>query len=119
MVKYFFCLAYVYLFDYKYNICILSILVLSEREEEFSDRLIARATFKGFTALHYAVLSRSKDCVKALLDAGADPTVENEAGRRAVDYAYMDKDIEEMLIKHALKYDELIKEKVSSLNNIY
>ncbi|KAJ8667136.1 hypothetical protein QAD02_008798 [Eretmocerus hayati] len=85
--------------------------VLSEREEEFSDRLIARATFKGFTALHYAVLSGSKDCVKVLLDAGADPTVENEAGRRAVDYAYMDKDIEDMLKKHAEKYDELIKEK--------
>ncbi|OXU21902.1 hypothetical protein TSAR_002413 [Trichomalopsis sarcophagae] len=85
--------------------------VLSEREEEFSDRLIARATFKGFTALHYAVLARSKDCVKALLDAGANPTIENEAGRRAVDYAYMDKEIEDMLIKHALKYDEIIKEK--------
>jgi ATP-dependent Clp protease ATP-binding subunit ClpB len=90
-------------------------IVLIKREEEFSDRLIARATFKGFTALHYAVLSRNKDSVKALLDAGANPTIENEAGHRAVDYAYMDKDIEELLIKHAIKYDEMLQVKV----NIY
>lgn len=90
-------------------------IVLIEREEEFSDRLIARATFKGCTALHYAVLSRSKECVKVLLDAGADPTIENESGRRAVDYAYMDQEIEEMLHKHAIKYDEELKEKVRKI----
>ncbi|XP_014235054.1 caseinolytic peptidase B protein homolog [Trichogramma pretiosum] len=84
---------------------------LSQRENEFSDRLIARATFKGFTALHYAVLSGSKACVEILLEAGANPTIENEAGRRAVDYAYMDKDIENILIAYSLKFDEMQKEK--------
>lgn len=79
--------------------------------------MIARASFKGFTALHYAVLSRSSECVKVLLDSGADPTVENDAGRRAVDYAYMDKDIEEMLLKYASKYDEILREKVSTIKN--
>lgn len=80
------------------------------REEEFSDRLNNRATFQGFTALHYAVLADSKICVKALLDRGANPTIENEAGHRAVEYAKGE--IKEMLIKHAIKYDEIIKEKV-------
>lgn len=81
------------------------------REEEFSDQLNNRATFQGCTALHYAVLADSKICVKALLDGGANPTVENEAGHRAVDYA-REGEIKEMLIKHAIKYDEKIKEKV-------
>lgn len=89
----------------------MDISVLMKREEEFSDRLNNRATFQGFTALHYAVLADSKICVKALLDGGANPTVENEAGHRAVDYA-KEGEIKEMLIKHAIKYDEIVKEKV-------
>lgn len=89
----------------------LNILVLTKREEEFSDRLNNRATFQGFTALHYAVLVDSKTCVKALLDGGANPTIENEAGHRAVEYA-KEGEIKEMLIKHAIKYDEIVKEKV-------
>ncbi|EFN68464.1 Caseinolytic peptidase B protein-like protein [Camponotus floridanus] len=87
-----------------------SLDVLMKREEEFSDRLNNRATFQGFTALHYAVLADSKICVKTLLDEGANPTVENEAGHRAVDYA-KEGEIKEMLIKHAIKYDEIVKEK--------
>ncbi|KAL6422247.1 hypothetical protein ACFW04_010922 [Cataglyphis niger] len=87
-----------------------SLDVLMKREEEFSDRLNNRATFQGFTALHYAVLADSKICVKALLDGGANPTVENEAGHRAVEYA-TEGEIKEMLIKHAIKYDEIVKEK--------
>lgn len=89
----------------------MDILVLTRREEEFSDRLNNRATFQGFTALHYAVLADSKTCVKALLDGGANPTIENDAGHRAVAYAKRE-EIKEMLIKYAIKYDEIIKEKV-------
>lgn len=87
-----------------------SLDVLMKREEEFSDRLNNRATFKGFTALHYAVLADSKACVKALLDGGANPTIENEAGYRAVEYT-KEGEIREMLVKHAIKYDEMVKEK--------
>ncbi|XP_011641016.1 caseinolytic peptidase B protein homolog [Pogonomyrmex barbatus] len=87
-----------------------SLDVLTKREEEFSDQLNNRATFQGFTALHYAVLANSKTCIKLLLDKGANPTIENEAGYRAVEYA-KEGEIKEMLIKYAIKYDEIIKEK--------
>ncbi|XP_054006541.1 caseinolytic peptidase B protein homolog [Hylaeus anthracinus] len=87
-----------------------SLDVLIIREEEFSDRLNSRASFKGFTPLHYAVLADSKACIKALLDGGANPTIENESGHRAVEYA-RDKELKEMLTNHALKYDEIMKEK--------
>ncbi|XP_011685269.1 PREDICTED: caseinolytic peptidase B protein homolog isoform X2 [Wasmannia auropunctata] len=87
-----------------------SVDVLTKREEEFSDRLNNRASFQGFTALHYAVLADSKACVKALLDGGANPTIENETGYRAVEYA-KEGEIKEMLIKHAIKYDEMVKQK--------
>jgi ATP-dependent Clp protease ATP-binding subunit ClpB len=60
--------------------------VLYEREDEFSDKLNSRATFKGFTALHYAVLTDNLELIKLLLDHGADPLVENELGHRAHEY---------------------------------
>ena len=63
-----------------------SLQVLYDREEEFSDKLNSRATFKGFTALHYAVLTESVEVIKLLLDAGADPLVENDLGHRAFEY---------------------------------
>lgn len=60
--------------------------ILYEREDEFSDRLNSRATFKGFTALHYAVLADNAQAIKMLLDAGADPLIENELGHRPFEY---------------------------------
>ena len=44
--------------------------MLSAREEEFSDQLNARASFKGFTPLHYAALADNSEAIKLLLDAG-------------------------------------------------
>jgi ATP-dependent Clp protease ATP-binding subunit ClpB len=64
-----------------------SLQVLYEREEEFSDRLNSRATFKGFTALHYAALTDSTEIIKLLLDAGGDPLIENDLGHRAFEYS--------------------------------
>ncbi|XP_033215350.1 caseinolytic peptidase B protein homolog isoform X2 [Belonocnema kinseyi] len=83
--------------------------VLTKRDEEFSDHLNKRATFKGCTALHYATLSNSKECVKYLLDAGANPAIENEVGHRAIDYA-KEGEVKELLIEYTLKYDEILKE---------
>ncbi|KAF7386824.1 caseinolytic peptidase B protein isoform X1 [Vespula maculifrons] len=87
-----------------------TIEVLQKRSDEFFDGLNSRASFHGFTALHYAVLANSKSCVKALLDAGADPTVENDAGHRPVEYT-KEGEIKDMLIKYALMFDEILKEK--------
>ncbi len=61
--------------------------VLFEREEDFSNKLNSRATFKGFTPLHYAVLTDSLELVKLLLDAGADSLLENEMGHKACEYS--------------------------------
>ncbi|XP_014473843.1 PREDICTED: caseinolytic peptidase B protein homolog [Dinoponera quadriceps] len=84
--------------------------VLMKREEEFSAQLNNRATFRGFTALHYAVLVDSKACVKVLLEKGADPTIENETGHRPIDYA-KEGEVKEMLVEYSIKYDQLLKEK--------
>ncbi|XP_071786928.1 mitochondrial disaggregase-like [Asterias amurensis] len=64
-----------------------SLHVLVTREDEFSDRLNNRATFKGCTALHYSVLVDDLDVAKILLDAGANPLQENENGHIPVQYA--------------------------------
>ena len=60
--------------------------VLYEREDRFSDKLNSRATFKGFTALHYAVLADDLNMIKLLLENGADPLIENDLGHRPIEY---------------------------------
>lgn len=46
--------------------------------------LINQQNSAGNTALHWAALNGHLDCVKVLLDAGADPTIKNKAGHDAV-----------------------------------
>ena len=46
------------------------VLVMMMREEEFSNRLNNRASFKGCSSLHYAVLADDAELVKLLLEAG-------------------------------------------------
>lgn len=61
--------------------------MLQRREEEFSDKLNHRASFSGFTALMYAVLIGNTTILEMLLENGADPSIENEVGLKARDYA--------------------------------
>lgn len=73
--------------DFLFNSKVSKILVLFQREDEFCDKLNSRATFKGFTALHYAaLLSDNLNILKILLDAHADPLKENDSGHRAIEY---------------------------------
>ncbi len=78
------------------------VTVLYQREDEFCDRLNNRATFKGFTALHYAVLRDDYNLIKILLESGADPTIENESGHKAADYTDNEK-VKELLVVHEKK----------------
>ncbi|EHB01151.1 Caseinolytic peptidase B protein-like protein [Heterocephalus glaber] len=64
-----------------------SLEVLVTREDDFNNRLNNRASFKGCTALHYAVLADDYRTVKELLDGGANPLQRNEMGHTPLDYA--------------------------------
>ncbi|XP_006038318.3 caseinolytic peptidase B protein homolog [Alligator sinensis] len=64
-----------------------SLEVLVTREDEFNNRLNNRATFRGCTALHYAVLSNDYGTVRLLLEGGANPLQKNEMGHAPLDYA--------------------------------
>ncbi|XP_038056781.1 caseinolytic peptidase B protein homolog isoform X2 [Patiria miniata] len=76
-----------------------SLHVLVTREDEFSDKLNNRATFKGCTALHYSVLVDDLPITKMLLEAGANPLQENDSGHTPVQYAKSTV-IKELLQKH-------------------
>ncbi|KAF5881279.1 caseinolytic peptidase B protein, partial [Clarias magur] len=64
-----------------------SLEVLVTREDEFSSRLSTRASFRGCTSLHYAVLADDLRTVRMLLDAGANPLQVNELGHTPLSYA--------------------------------
>uniref|UniRef100_A0AAR2KKE0 Clp ATPase C-terminal domain-containing protein n=1 Tax=Pygocentrus nattereri TaxID=42514 RepID=A0AAR2KKE0_PYGNA len=62
-------------------------LLLVSREDEFSSRLSSRASFRGCTPLHYAVLADDLRTVRMLLEAGANPLQTNELGHTPLAYA--------------------------------
>ncbi|XP_048016381.1 caseinolytic peptidase B protein homolog [Megalobrama amblycephala] len=64
-----------------------SLEVLVSREDEFSNRLSSRASFRGCSALHYAALADDLRTVRMLLDAGANPLQKNELGHTPLTYA--------------------------------
>ncbi|CAK9297050.1 unnamed protein product [Gordionus sp. m RMFG-2023] len=81
--------------------------VLLKREQEFSDILNIRASFKGCTALHYSVLVDNIEMAKFLLNSGANPLVENKNGHKPIDYIKGEK--MEKLLKDYMNKFEILK----------
>uniref|UniRef100_A0A2K5EAM5 ClpB family mitochondrial disaggregase n=1 Tax=Aotus nancymaae TaxID=37293 RepID=A0A2K5EAM5_AOTNA len=79
--------------------------VLVTREDDFNNRLNNRASFKGCTALHYAVLADDYRTVKELLDGGANPLQRNEMGHTPLDYA-REGEVMKLLRTSEAKYQE-------------
>uniref|UniRef100_A0A452GHF7 Mitochondrial disaggregase n=1 Tax=Gopherus agassizii TaxID=38772 RepID=A0A452GHF7_9SAUR len=82
-----------------------SLEVLVTREDDFNNRLNNRASFKGCTALHYAVLADDYVTVKLLLDGGASPLQRNEMGHTPLDYA-RDGEVMKLLKASETKFQE-------------
>ncbi|KAJ7320419.1 hypothetical protein JRQ81_019930 [Phrynocephalus forsythii] len=82
-----------------------SLEVLVTREDDFNNRLNNRASFKGCTALHYAVLADDYPTVKLLLDGGANPLQRNEMGHTPMDYA-REGEVMKLLKASATKFQE-------------
>ncbi|XP_041973479.1 caseinolytic peptidase B protein homolog [Aricia agestis] len=80
--------------------------VLQRREDEFCSGMNARASFLGWTALHYAALADSPAAARALLEAGADPTARDHAGRRALHYAREPSATRDLIVEHSRRWDE-------------
>ncbi|XP_055138746.1 mitochondrial disaggregase isoform X3 [Symphalangus syndactylus] len=79
--------------------------VLITREDDFNNRLNNRASFKGCTALHYAVLADDYRTVKELLGGGANPLQRNEMGHTPLDYA-REGEVMKLLRTSEAKYQE-------------
>eukprot|EP00095_Tigriopus_kingsejongensis_P003076 snap_masked-scaffold2346_size16788-processed-gene-0.5 protein:Tk03076 transcript:snap_masked-scaffold2346_size16788-processed-gene-0.5-mRNA-1 annotation:"suppressor of potassium transport" len=82
-----------------------SLDVMVAREEEFSRQLNLRANFRGCTALHYACLADDAACIRALLEAGADPLQANAYGRTPLDYV-RDPPMKALLKQYGREYQE-------------
>ncbi|KAF6332790.1 caseinolytic mitochondrial matrix peptidase chaperone subunit B [Rhinolophus ferrumequinum] len=82
-----------------------SLEVLVTREDDFNNRLNNRASFKGCTALHYAVLADDYRTIKVLLDGGANPLQRNEMGHTPLDYA-REGEVMKLLRTSEAKYQE-------------
>lgn len=87
-----------------------SLEVLVEREDEFSNRLSNRASFRGCTALHYAVLTDDTQLVRTLLEKGADPTLANDQNHRPVDYS-RNPSMRKLLQEYAERHEQTRKQR--------
>eukprot|EP01006_Ploeotia_vitrea_P036857 TRINITY_DN66067_c2_g3_i1.p1 TRINITY_DN66067_c2_g3~~TRINITY_DN66067_c2_g3_i1.p1 ORF type:complete len:610 (-),score=20.86 TRINITY_DN66067_c2_g3_i1:478-2307(-) len=55
--------------------------------DQISPKLTAQSNTSGWTPLHYAVLSGNEECVRLLIDSGADATIADDKGRTPQDIA--------------------------------
>ncbi|CAH0561049.1 unnamed protein product [Brassicogethes aeneus] len=93
--------------------------ILMVREEEFSTNLNNKATFLGFTALHYAALLNSLELCKLLVQYGANPCIENDAGHKPIKYALKDGAVQKFLEKETQKFEQIKKQKELEERRLY
>ncbi|XP_063374992.1 mitochondrial disaggregase-like [Cydia amplana] len=79
---------------------------MQRREDEFCSSMNSRASFLGWTALHYAALADSAGAAAALLGAGADPTARDHAGRRALHYTKDPSPTRDLIVEHSARWEE-------------
>ncbi|XP_014356863.2 caseinolytic peptidase B protein homolog [Papilio machaon] len=79
---------------------------LQRREDEFCGSMNARASFLGWTALHYAALADSAASARELLENGADPTARDHAGRRPLHYTRDPSPARELILQHTRRWEE-------------
>ncbi|KAL3266571.1 hypothetical protein HHI36_010735 [Cryptolaemus montrouzieri] len=84
--------------------------VLMTREDEFSSELNSKATYLGFTALHYAALIDNFDIVRALVEHGANPCLKNDIGHAPILYA-KEGPVKKYLEDQSAKYVEIEKQR--------
>jgi len=90
------------------------------RENEFCEILNPRHDFRGYTALHYAVLNGSMSAVKYLLEHGADPLIKNFGGHLPEMYANPDQtELLQLLKEYKEKAISLVKEKEAKERALY
>lgn len=92
--------------------------VLQKREDEFSDKLNSRASFRGFTPLHYAVVTENIDIINLLLESGANPNQENDAGHKAAEYT-SDPRVKEILTQYSEKYEDILRQKEAEERRLF
>ncbi|KAK2092636.1 hypothetical protein P7K49_029165 [Saguinus oedipus] len=75
------------------------------QEDDFNNRLNNRTSFKGCTALHYAVLADDCHTAEELLDGGAKPLQSTEMEHTPLDYA-QEGEVTKLLSTSEAKYQE-------------
>ncbi|XP_054163314.1 caseinolytic peptidase B protein homolog [Oppia nitens] len=96
--------------SYQYGLNYLRIAM--SRESEFSDLLSTRVSFRGTTALHYAVLANSMPTIELLIKRGANPIIDNEMGHKPIDYCKQDNQrVRRLLAEHETNFADVQKQR--------
>uniref|UniRef100_A0A914UIJ6 Caseinolytic peptidase B protein n=1 Tax=Plectus sambesii TaxID=2011161 RepID=A0A914UIJ6_9BILA len=80
--------------------------VIFLRESSFSNRLRkGNVSFRGTTALHYAILGDQSEIARFLLKKGANPAIRNEASHTPADYCTVDTTLKADLDAYVITYE--------------
>lgn len=94
---------------------IITILAVPSPQNPAQLSVLNSSNAAGNTALHWAALNGHLECVKVLIDAGADPTITNAAGHDAVYEAELNDKTE--VVEWVLKEGEGLEEGIGGLGD--